>query len=135
VKGILGDANLDGQVRILVQILESPSWRDLWESLELTVLKFADLGLDGAARDNVIWDTCQSEDVILLTANRNNDGPTSLEECIRQHNRPHCLPVFTFADAKKFQRSRRYAHRVVESLLEHLIDIENYRGVGRLYLP
>ncbi|HWG45363.1 MAG TPA: hypothetical protein VN688_21550 [Gemmataceae bacterium] len=35
----------------------------------------------------------------------------------------------------RINHSRAYAERVVERLLEYLIDIDNYRGTGRLYLP
>jgi hypothetical protein len=31
--------------------------------------------------------------------------------------------------------SRAYTHRVVERLMEYLIDVDNLRGTGRLYLP
>lgn len=32
-------------------------------------------------------------------------------------------------------RDRTYAEAVVERLFEILMDIENYKGAGRLYLP
>jgi hypothetical protein len=32
-------------------------------------------------------------------------------------------------------RDKAYAERVAERLLDYLMTIENYRGVGRLYVP
>ena len=32
-------------------------------------------------------------------------------------------------------RSRDYADRIVERLMDYLMNIEDYRGAGRLYLP
>jgi hypothetical protein len=58
-----------------------------------------------------------------------------LESTIRSGNDETCLPVFTLANEDRFQNSREYASRVVEDLLEYLLDIELYRGTGRLYLP
>ena len=73
--------------------------------------------------------------VVLITGNRNRRGPSSLEETILLHNTPTSLPVFTLADPKRIRRSHKYANRVIESLLENLLDMESYLGTGRLYLP
>lgn len=45
------------------------------------------------------------------------------------------MPVFTLADANGFYRGTAYLDKVVESLLEYLLDAENLRGTGRLFLP
>ena len=73
--------------------------------------------------------------MILITSNRNDDGPDSLEATIRTHGTPHSLPVFTLADAKRVLKERSYAELVADRLLEYLFDIEGLRGAGRLYLP
>jgi hypothetical protein len=135
MRAILGDVNVQGHVGILVHILESATWREIWAGLNLSVLTFADLGLERDATDDVIWQTCQREQAVLITANRNDDGPTSLEATLRSHNTATSLPVLTVADVERVRQSRNYAERVVESLLEYLLDIDSYRGTGRLYLP
>jgi hypothetical protein len=135
VRAILGDINIQGQVRLLVAALESPSWRELWRSLNLPLLTFRDLGLPADASDALIWQRCQEEQLILITANRNNDGPDSLESTIRAQSRADSLPVFTLADGNRVLHSGEYAGRVAERLLEYLLAIDNYRGTGRLYLP
>lgn len=72
---------------------------------------------------------------MLITGNRNQAGPASLEAVIHASTTPLSLPVLTIGEPQRLLRSRVYAQRVVERLLEYLIDIENLRGTGRLYLP
>jgi hypothetical protein len=134
-RAILGDVNIGRQVNVLVTLLESASWRGLWAHFNLPLLTFQELGLDRKDSDAKIWQLCQQEQIILLTANRNADGPDSLEETIRAHNTPESLPVFTIADAQEVLESKAYAERVVESFLDYLLDLDNVRGTGRLYLP
>jgi hypothetical protein len=85
VKGILADVNIQGQVRILVTVLETPAWREPWRSLNLPVRTLRDLGLAPDTSDAVVWQRCQEEQLVLVTGNRNEDGPDSLEATIRTH--------------------------------------------------
>jgi hypothetical protein len=78
---------------------------------------------------------CQQKECCLLTNNRNDDGPDSLEATIRSANAPSSLPVFTFSDADRIFQSKDYAERVVESLFDKLLRIDDLRGAGQLYLP
>jgi len=41
----------------------------------------------------------------------------------------------TLASADPVLEDRDYAVRAVVKLLEYLLDIDNYRGCGRLYVP
>ena len=77
----------------------------------------------------------QDRQIVLLTANRNHDGPDSLEAVIRGDTNPASLPVFTIADADRVLTSREYAERVILKLLDYLLDLDAYRGTGRLFLP
>jgi hypothetical protein len=135
VQAILADANIQGHLQALLTVLEGPFWREVWASLALPLFTFRDLGLAVDAADATVWQICQQRQVILITANRNAAGPDSLEATIRTCNTATSLPVFTLADPGQVLRSRDYAERVAERLLEYLIDIDNYRGTGRLYLP
>ena len=58
-----------------------------------------------------------------------------MEATIQASHTPTSLPVLTISEPQRMLSSRAYAHRVVERLLEYLIDVENLRGTGRLYLP
>jgi hypothetical protein len=135
VLGLLADNNVIGQVDSLVQMMQSPSWAEFWADLGLVFKRFDDVGLSPTSSDREIWLTCQAEQLVLITDNRNQDSPDSLEATIRQHSQADSLPVFTIADLDKFQTSRSYAERVVESFYDYLSRIDEFRGVGRLYLP
>lgn len=135
MKAILSDVNIEGHVHVLVTILESAAWQGVWALLNLQVCTFRDLGLAPETPDVVVWQVCQQQEIILITANRNDDGPDSLEAAIRTMNVLQSLPVFTLADADQVLHSRPYAERVVERLLEYLLEIDHVRGTGRLYLP
>jgi hypothetical protein len=131
----MADHDVEGQVGGLLRLLRENLWASLLDELEVRVETFASLGLAVSAPDSLIWQTCQARGVLLITANRNAEGPDSLEAAIREHNTPQSLPVFTLANLRRLRDSREYALRVAERLLECLLDIENYRGSGRVYLP
>jgi hypothetical protein len=135
MKGVLTDVNIQGQVRALFAILLGESWRDFWAAVNVPLRTFGDLGLAENAPDSVVWQRCQQEQLVLITANRNADGPDSPEATLRAHNTPESLPVFTVADPERVLHSKEYAERAAVRLLEYLLDIDRVRGTGRLYLP
>jgi hypothetical protein len=130
------DINVAGHVRYLLQLLENDDvWKAFWHDLHYQVLEVADCGMELSAPDNVIWDYCQREHFVLVTANRNSVGPDSLGETIEQRNSPTSLPVLTLANLARIEADRSYAVRTGVQLLQYLVDIEELRGVGRLYMP
>ena len=133
--GILADNDVQGQFRDLIGLLGSDKWRESWESLGFTVETFQSLGLTPDTSDLVVWRTCQKNDIVLFTANRNDEGPESLEATIRQNNQLSSLPVITLSNPKRLLRDRRYANRAAQRLLDILKNLDNYRGTGRLYVP
>jgi predicted nuclease of predicted toxin-antitoxin system len=135
VKGILADANAIGQIEALVHQMQTGTWADLWNDLGLVFMRFEDVGLSLDASDFEIWHTCQAEQLILITDNRNHDSPDSLEATIRQYNKPDKLPVFTISNMKSFSTNSTYAKNVLEDLYDYLTRIDEIRGAGRLYLP
>lgn len=135
MKGILADNNVIGQVAYLVQLMQAEPWGDYWKDLGLVLRHFQDVGLAPTARDVEIWQCCQTEELILITDNRNDDSPDSLAAAIRNFNTPASLPVFTIADLDKFGSSRDYDERVVLTLYDYLLRIDEVRGTGRLFLP
>ena len=82
-----------------------------------------------------MWHRCQERQLYLLTSNRNDKDPDSLEATIRSHNTPQSLPVFTIGDADRVLQEHDYCDRVIVGLLEHLLQLDNICGTGRLYLP
>jgi predicted nuclease of predicted toxin-antitoxin system len=71
VKGILADANIIGPIEALVNQMQSGTWAEFWTALGLEFKRFGDVGLSPDASDLVIWQTCQAEQLILITDNRN----------------------------------------------------------------
>ncbi|MBI2809151.1 MAG: ACP S-malonyltransferase [Planctomycetes bacterium] len=135
MKGILADANITGPIESLVHQMQSGTWVEFWTALGLQFKRFDDLGLSPDASDFTVWQTCQSEHLILITANRNKKSADSLEETILQYNQPDSLPVFTISNMEAFGASRTYAEKVLEHLYDYLLRIDEFRGTGRLYLP
>ena len=107
----------------------------MWESLQLEVESFERLGIPHDTSDHDLWQLCQQREIILLTANRHDEGPDSLEATIRTLNVPSSLPVVTIADPELVLASRDYAERVAIQVLEYLLDLNHFRGGGRLFVP
>lgn len=135
MRGILPDVNCEGHWRALLTVLLTEEWRDLWLSLGLLTPTFADLGLANTASDREIWLTCQREQLVFLTLNRNSKGPDSLEETIRALNALDSLPVLTLGSSDQLYHERSYAERAAIRVLEIVSEIDRYKGAGRLYIP
>jgi hypothetical protein len=132
---LLVDVNLDGHAQRLEMRLGADLWRELRDHLDVRFLHFDQAGLDRTAKDELIWRWCQQAGCYLLTANRNLDSDDSLEATIRREGTPQSLPVLTLADPDRLLQSVDYLDRVTEALLAYLLDADNIRGAGRLYLP
>ena len=132
---LLADVNIQGHIEFLVLRMQAEPWLGFWSHLELSCVTFADLELTPRDSDSVIWHRCQERRAFLLTNNRNDDGPDSLENTICTCNTPQSLPVFTIGDAERLKNEREYADRVIWALLEYLLEIDNLLGTGRLFLP
>jgi hypothetical protein len=135
VKGILADINIQGHVDLLVILKQAEPWKLFWDHLGLPYFHFAEIGLVPESLDSVVWETCQKEELVLITDNRNEKDPDSLEATIQTRNTPSSLPVFTIANVPHLRASREYADRVIDKLLDALLRIDTVRGTGRLYLP
>ncbi len=135
MKGILADVHMGAYVDALIREMTSDYWADFWNYLGLRHFHFEDVGLTPTSTDLEIWRTCQTEQPVIITNNRNDDSDDSLEIAIREYNTPDCLPIFTIGDLNRFGKSRTYAEAVVLQLYDYLLTIDRVRGSGRLYLP
>jgi hypothetical protein len=133
--GIMADHNIEGHFVVLLNVWTSSTWASLWESLALEVESSERLGIPYDASDRELWQVCQQRDIVLITANRNDEGPHSLEATIRDLNEPSSLPIFTIADPELVLVSQDYAERVAIQVVEYLMDLDNFRGTGRLFVP
>jgi hypothetical protein len=132
---IMADHDVEGQVQALLRLLMSGEWHKVWQELAVRSASFAQLGMPLHSSDATLWHLCQEQHIVLITGNRNRAGPEALEAVIAQYNTPTSLPVLTLADPRRVLGSREYAERVATRLLAYLLDLENFRGTGRLYLP
>ncbi|UBF27292.1 DUF5615 family PIN-like protein [Kovacikia minuta CCNUW1] len=128
----LVDHNLGGHAEILLGNLASQGWLEL---LSIRFVTFKQMNLPIDSSDRVVWQIAQANQMILLTANRSMKDEDSLEQVLRDENTVDSLPVITIADADRFLADRAYRNRCVDRILEILLDIENWMGVGRLFVP
>jgi len=71
----------------------------------------------------------------LLTANRNMRGEDSLEAVIRQLAGPDSLPVLTLADPDRVQIDPPYRELCAYAIAAIAIDLREFRGITRLFIP
>ena len=134
MKGLLADVNITGQVREIVRTFYgSEEWSEIWNSLGIPFFVFANI-VPGSA-DDIVWQTCQDNELVLITGNRNKDGPTSLEATLRERLKPDSLPVITVSRPKMLGVKSTYTAQVGIQLLDYLLNIDKFRGTGRLYVP
>jgi hypothetical protein len=85
---IMADHDVEGHVHVLLRLLLSDEWYPLWTEMGYTVVSFESLGLPTTTSDVELWQLCQAQQIVLITGNRNKDGPRSLEATI-QHTTQH----------------------------------------------
>jgi len=125
------DYNLKGKSLILWGVVASEGWLEL---IEIKFLQFEDVGLPRDSSDLFVWNFAQQNQMILITANRNMKGKTSLEQTIREKNTDLSLLVVTISNVDRLDE-KVYREKCVASLIEIGLDIENYLGSGRIFIP
>lgn len=128
----LVDHNLGGHADLLLGNIASQGWLEL---IEIRFITFKEINLSIDSNDRTVWQFAQSNQMILLTANRSMKGENSLEQVLREENTPDSFPVVTIGDANRFLTDRVYRNRCADRILEILLDLENWMGVGRLFVP
>ncbi len=128
----LVDHNLAGHAEILLGNMASQGWLEL---LPIRFVTFKEMNLSIDSNDRIVWRIAQTNQMILLTANRSMKGQNSLEQVLREENTLESLPVITIGDADRLLTDRAYRTRCVDRILEILLDIEKCMGVGRLFIP
>ena len=88
----LVDYNLDGYALVFLGILTKRGWI---EFLSINFVTFKEAGLSMDASDRLVWHYAQTNQMMILTANRNMKGEDSLEQVIREENATGSLPVVT----------------------------------------
>jgi hypothetical protein len=128
----LVDHNLERHAVILSGSISNQGWLDLLSAQFVTL---EEVLLSVKSDDRVVWQFAQSNNMILLTANRRMKGKNSLEQVLREENTETSLPVITIGDADRFLQDSNYRESCVNRFLEIVLYIDNYMGVGRLFIP
>lgn len=61
--GIIADKNIEGHVNAILRILQSDTWRSLWDEMAVRVESFETLGLGADTPDNALWQSCQDNEL------------------------------------------------------------------------
>jgi hypothetical protein len=128
---LLADHNIEGQSMLLLGILATQGWLEL---APIRIVSFSSVGLPPNSSDRAVSRFVQERQMILLTGNRNMREQDSLERTIQEENTPISLPVLTIGSPKRLDE-RPYREKCADRLVEIVVDIELYRGAGRLYIP
>jgi predicted nuclease of predicted toxin-antitoxin system len=122
------DHNLERYAVILLGKIASDGWLDL---IPIRFITFREIELSTDSSDRVVWQVAQNNQMILLTANRNMKGEDSLEKTLREDNTPNSLPIVTIGNLDRFRSEPGYRSQCTDRIIEILLDLENYTGVGR----
>lgn len=128
----LVDHNLEGHALLLSGNIANLGWLDL---LEIRFITFEEIGLSVASDDRVVWRFAQTNNMILLTANRSMKGKNSLEKVMREENTSTSLPVVTIGNAGRVLSNSNYRNLCIDQLIKIIFDIDDYRGSRRLFIP
>jgi hypothetical protein len=128
---ILLDHDIEGHVRYLQAGLRETGWD---RGLTIIFVRLRDMAVPDDASDQDIWRFAQHHRLLLITNNRNEENETSLQATIERENTPEALPVLTLSQANRLLLSD-YRQQAAHKLAEVIIYLENYLGVGRIYIP
>jgi predicted nuclease of predicted toxin-antitoxin system len=128
----LVDHNLRGHSVVLAGSLAASGWLEL---ISIRFILFEEVGLAVTSDDRVVWRCAQRNQMILITANRSMKGKDSLEQVMREENTPTSLPVVTIGNIDRLMTEPDYRERCVDRLVDIVIDIEDYQGARRIFIP
>jgi hypothetical protein len=128
---LLVDHNMEGQATLLGGTLLTEGWLDL---VPIRLVTFAEVGLPFDGSDRSVWRFVQAQRMLLLTDNRSMKGEDSLEQTLREENTPTSLPILTIGSVNRLDE-RTYREECAERLVEIVLDLENYLGASRIFIP
>ncbi len=128
---ILIDYDLQGFDIFLEAGLRETGWDQL---IRCEFKRLRDFGLPQDFSDQEIWRFVQEHQLLLITNNRNQEDETSLQATILRENTLTAWPIITVSDKDALLQTD-YRQRVVQRLVEIIVDLDNYLGAGRLFVP
>jgi predicted nuclease of predicted toxin-antitoxin system len=129
---ILVDHNLRGHSVVLAGSLAASGWLEL---ISIRFVLFEEVELEINSNDRRVWQCAQANDMILLTANRSMNGKDSLEQVMREENTSISLPVLTVGSIDRLLAEPEYREHCVNRLVDIVVDIDDYRGARRIFIP
>lgn len=128
---VLSDHDIEGKVFLLWGAVTASGWLEL---MPMRLVRFRDVDLPPDSTDRVVWRFAQAQGMILLTNNRNMGGVDSLEQTLREENTASALPVLTIGNFDRIIE-RAYREDCAARLLEIAVYLDEYLGIGRLFIP
>ena len=116
---------------MIAGVLGNDGWLEM---MPIRFVMFAEVNLAFNSSDRIVWRLAQENKMILLTANRSMEGEDSLEETIRNENTPTSLPVLTIGSVDRLAESE-YRAKCSLRLFDVILNLENFLGVGRIFIP
>jgi hypothetical protein len=134
---MLADIDVQGHLPYLRQLTEVLGLWECLAELRLDFVTFPELDLPRDLDDRSLWNRCQEMGWVLLSENRNHDGPDSLQATLTDSWNEGHLPVLTLSNKGRFEHSRAYAEQVASDVAELLFGISQgqYRDQPRIYVP
>ena len=128
---VLVDHDIEGYAVLLWGVMAAEG---LLELAEAELITFEQVGLPIKTPDREVWRFVQANRMILLTNNRNMEGPDSLELTMREEITFHSLPVLTIGRIDRLD-DKTYRTRCAARLAEIVMEIEKYLGTTRIFIP
>ncbi|WP_089932708.1 hypothetical protein [Candidatus Entotheonella palauensis] len=69
---VMADHDVEGQVKLVLQVLMSEDWLEFWLELSYEIESFERLGILPHTADMDLWRLCQARGIVLITGNRNS---------------------------------------------------------------
>ncbi len=112
---ILVDHNIEGQARRLWGTMLHEGWLDL---IPIRIVTLAAVGLPQDTSDRDVWRFVQTEQMVLLTANRRKKGRDSLEQTLREEHSSTSLPVVTIGNPNRVNTNKAYREQCAIRLID-----------------
>jgi hypothetical protein len=130
--GLLIDHNIERHGRLIwAQFAEAD-----WLAMHVSSLAFiAQTNLTVDATDREIWNYCQRQGLLLLTANRNQQGEDSLQTVLEQFASASTLPVLTIASTYRVLGDSTYRELCAYRIADIALELPRYLGTARLFIP
>lgn len=128
---LLVDHDIEGHAIRLWDTLVAEGWLELFP---IQMVMFADIGLAINSNDRQVWRFAQAHQMLLVTNNRNMKGENSLTRTLREENSFSSWPVVTIGKIERLSE-KEYREQCVSRLVEILLDLDNYLGTARIFIP